>query len=91
MATRFAIQSLAEAKAYLEHPILCSRLRECCQLLMAQSEVSAQDILGSPDDLKLRSSMTLFAEVSGANDVFGDVLQKYFDGAKDTRTLELLT
>lgn len=90
MAKRFAIQSRAEAKAYLDHPVLGSRLRESCELLLALKGTSARDIFGTPDDLKLRSSMTLFGEVAGSNPVFAAVLAQYFDGAKDTLTMELL-
>ncbi|MDP4078236.1 DUF1810 domain-containing protein [Acidovorax sp. A1169] len=90
MAVRYAIQSRAEAQAYLDHPVLGSRLRECCQLLLALPTASARDVLGTPDDLKLCSSMTLFGEVSATDSVFQAVLQQYFDGVKDARTLELL-
>lgn len=90
MAARYAIQSRAEATAYLGHPVLGSRLREACNALLALEILTAHEILGTPDDLKLRSSMTLFAEVSEPGDVFGAVLEKYFDGKKDARTLALL-
>lgn len=90
MAARYAIQSRSEAIAYLGHPILGSRLREACNALLSLQGLSAYEILGSPDDLKLRSSMTLFSEVSGPGDVFDAVLEKYFDGDKDARTLALL-
>ncbi|RYF09025.1 MAG: DUF1810 domain-containing protein [Comamonadaceae bacterium] len=90
MAARYAIQSRSEAMAYLGHPILGSRLREACNALLALQGLSVYEILGSPDDLKLRSSMTLFSEVSGPGDVFDAVLEKYFDGDKDARTLALL-
>ncbi|EJE53173.1 hypothetical protein PMI14_02072 [Acidovorax sp. CF316] len=92
MAARYAIQSRAEATSYLAHPVLGSRLRECCQLLLGLSTSAATEVLGSPDDLKLRSSMTLFSAVAqaGADPVFDAVLAKYFAGEKDARTLELL-
>ncbi|MCI5067296.1 DUF1810 domain-containing protein [Acidovorax sp.] len=91
MAQRYAIQSLAEAQAYLGHPVLAGRLRECCQILLApESPSSALEVFGTPDDLKLRSCMTLFAEASAPGSVFDAVLQKYFGGQKDERTLELL-
>lgn len=86
----FAISSFQEAEAYLEHPMLGPRLRECCELLMQIEGRSISQIFGSPDDLKLRSSMTLFAQTSGQNALFKDVLQRYFDGRVDPRTLELL-
>jgi len=92
MARHYAIQSRAEAEAYLAHPVLGARLREACQVLLdlGAEGPSAYAIFGSPDDLKLRSSMTLFAEVAGPGGCFDAVLQQYFDGAKDGRTLELL-
>ena len=91
MAARYAIQSLAEAKAYLAHPVLAGRLRECCQILLElDAASSALEVFGTPDDLKLRSCMTLFAEASAPGSVFDAVLQKYFGGQKDPRTLELL-
>lgn len=90
MAARYAIQSRAEAKSYLGHPVLGTRLRECCQILLALETSSAQGVFGTPDDTKLRSSMTLFGEVAGADSVFASVLKKYFGGEKDHRTLDLL-
>ena len=91
MAQRYAIQSLAEAQAYLGHPVLAGRLRECCQILLEPgAPSSALEVFGTPDDLKLRSCMTLFAEASAPGSVFDAVLQKYFGGQKDERTLELL-
>lgn len=90
MAIRYAIQSRAEAEAYLSHPVLGSRLREACNALLALAGSTAHEILGTPDDLKLRSSMTLFAELSEPDEVFGAVLKKYFGGEKDARTLEFL-
>ena len=91
MAQRYAIQSLAEAQAYLAHPVLAARLRECCQILLElEAPSSALEVFGTPDDLKLRSCMTLFAEASAPGSMFDAVLQKYFGGQKDERTLELL-
>ena len=91
MAQRYAIQSRAEAAAYLDHSVLGERLREACRVLLGLDEgLSAHGIFGSPDDIKLRSSMTLFAEVAGPGSCFDAVLARYFDGAKDARTLELL-
>jgi len=86
----FAIRNLAEAKAYLAHPVLGPRLIACANALLAHEGRSAHDIFGSPDDMKLRSSMTLFAQVSPAGSVFQEVLDKYFDGRPDERTLELV-
>ena len=91
MAQRYAVQSLAEARAYLAHPVLAARLRECCQILLAlESPSSALEVFGTPDDLKLRSCMTLFAKASAPGSVFDAVLQKYFGGQKDERTQALL-
>lgn len=90
MAQRYAIQSLAEARAYLEHPVLGPRLRECVRALLDVKGRSASEIFGSPDDLKLRSSLTLFARAARAPSVFADALTAYFDGVPDERTLALL-
>lgn len=86
----YAIKSLDEARAYLAHPVLGSRLSECCEALMALGESDPHEIFGSPDDLKLGSSMTLFAQVSVDESVFHRVLNKYFDGERDKRTIELI-
>jgi uncharacterized protein (DUF1810 family) len=86
----FAIRSRAEASAYLAHPVLGPRLVECVDALLAIEGREAREIFGSPDDIKLRSSATLFAEVSPAGSVFQRVIEKYFDGAPDERTLRLL-
>jgi uncharacterized protein (DUF1810 family) len=90
MAQRYAIASLDEAKAYLAHPILGERLRECAQAMLAVKGRSAHDILGSPDDLKFHSSMTLFHCADPAEPVFEDCLAKYFGGKPDSQTLCLL-
>jgi uncharacterized protein (DUF1810 family) len=89
LSRRYAIRSRAEAAAYLAHPVLGPRLRECAQALLAHHTRSARQILGTPDDQKLRSSATLFAEVDGAG-VFTRLLQQFFDGAVDQKTLQLL-
>ncbi len=89
-ARRYAIKSADEAKAYLEHSVLGPRLRECSQALLSYRGKSAADIFGFPDDLKLRSSMTLFATVSEPDSVFSRVLAQYFEGKPDPRTLDLL-
>lgn len=86
----FAIRSRLEAQHYLDHPLLGSRLRECNEVLLSIHGRSAHDIFGSPDDLKLRSSMTLFAAVAGEESVYQGVLERYFAGVADARTLELL-
>ena len=91
MARQFSLNSLAEAKAYLEHPLLGSRLRECCRLVAAVDNRSIDEIFGSPDNLKFRSSMTLFALATADNQVFKDCLEKYFSGAADPATLARLS
>jgi uncharacterized protein (DUF1810 family) len=90
MARRYEISSLAEASAYLEHPLLSRRLRECTQLVTAVEGRSIDQILGYPDDLKFRSSMTLFAKAGADDRVFREALEKYFGGEEDRLTLELL-
>lgn len=90
MARTFAISSRAEAEAYLQHPILGPRLIECTKLVNRIEGRSAFDIFGSPDDLKFRSSMTLFAEAAPDEPAFKKALQKYFAGEPDRRTLDRL-
>lgn len=90
MSRRYAITSVAEAKAYLEHPILGPRLRECCDAALSVEGRSAHQIFGSPDDLKLNSCATLFARVSPGGSVFHRVLDKFFDGTSDDKTLRLM-
>lgn len=90
MSRRFAIASLAEAEAYMQHPVLGQRLEECAAILLKVSGKSAREILGSPDDLKFRSCMTLFARAGAKNSVFEDNLTKYFGGKPDPFTTELL-
>lgn len=91
MAHRYGIASLAEARAYIAHPLLGPRLMECTGLVCAVQHRSAYEIFGGPDDLKLRSSMTLFAAARPEVTVFADVLRQYFEGKADERTTELLT
>jgi uncharacterized protein (DUF1810 family) len=86
----YAISSLDEATAYLAHPVLGARLRECSQLVAAIEGRSIDEIFGYPDDLKFRSSMTLFAQATTDNAIFAACLQKYFDGHPDPATLALL-
>jgi uncharacterized protein (DUF1810 family) len=90
MSRLYALRSLAEARAYLEHPLLGPRLAECCETILAVSGRSASQIFGYPDDLKLTSSMTLFSMAAGAGSVFEQVLDKYFNGKRDERTVEIL-
>ena len=89
-AARFAISSREEAAAYLEHPILGPRLRECTRLVTLVEGRSLNQIFGSPDDLKFRSSMTLFAQVAADNQIFLDALEKYCGGEFDGLTLDRL-
>jgi len=90
MAQRFAIASLDEAKAYLQHPVLGPRLRECTQLVLNVEGRSAVEIFSYPDNLKFRSCMTLFMAATTDNKIFKNALLKYFDGKPDTLTLDLL-
>jgi uncharacterized protein (DUF1810 family) len=89
MAARFAILSKEEAQAYLAHEILGPRLRQCTQLVNEIQGRSVSEIFGYPDDLKFRSSMTLFNQVAPEQS-FADALQKYFAGQPDKQTLLLL-
>jgi uncharacterized protein (DUF1810 family) len=93
MAVRYAISSLEEAKAYLEHPVLGDRLRECAGIVVGLKGRTAEEIFGYPDDLKFHSSMTLFAkaaEISEEDLVFSQALDKYFDGREDAGTVQRL-
>jgi len=90
MAVRYAITSRDEARQYFAHPVLGSRLRACAAAVLAVDGRSAADIFGYPDDLKLRSSMTLFAAVAEPGSVFSRVLDQYFQGEQDVMTLEVL-
>ncbi len=90
ISRRYAISSLAEAKAYLAHPILGPRLSECARIVASLQATSADEIFGGIDALKLRSSMTLFAQADPTEPVFGEVLEVYFEGAPDAATERLL-
>jgi uncharacterized protein (DUF1810 family) len=89
-AQQFAITSLDEAKAYLQHPVLGPRLRECTLLVLDANGGSVEEIFGYPDHLKFRSYMTLFLTAATANTIFKDALLKYFDGRPDQMTLDIL-
>ena len=89
-ARRYAINSRAEAEAYLRHPLLGDRLRECTALVNAVNERSVAQIFGTPDDLKFHSCMTLFATVAPDEGAFAQALQKYFGAVPDPATLSLL-
>ena len=90
MAVRFGIASREEAEAYLKHPILGPRLVECTELVNELEGRSIDQIFGYPDNLKFRSSMTLFAQVAPESRVFEEALRKYFVGEPDGRTIERL-
>ena len=90
MAQRYAIRSLGEARAYLAHPVLGPRLRACTRLVNAVRGATIDAILGHPDDLKFRSSMTLFARATAENAEFLEALRRYFGGAGDPLTLTRL-
>ena len=86
----YAIKGLEEARGYLSHPVLGARLVECAEAVLAVEGRSVSEIFGYPDDLKLRSSMTLFAQAAGPGSVFVRFLDKYLRGEQDVRTLQLL-
>jgi len=90
MASRFGIASREEAEAYLKHPILGFRIRECVRIVNAVDGRSAAALFGYPDDLKFRSSMTLFAQTAADNEVFVAALRKYFGGESDPLTVQRL-
>lgn len=89
-AQHFAVQDLTEAKLYVEHEVLGPRLRQAASLVLKVEGKTVGDIFGYPDDLKLHSSITLFGEAAPDVEVFGKVLDKYFGGKPDDRTLDLL-
>ena len=86
----YSIQSMGEAKAFLAHPYLGKNIREISSILLGLDTNDASRVMGYPDDLKLRSSMTLFAEAAPEVEVFQKVLDKFYDGEKDERTISLL-
>jgi uncharacterized protein (DUF1810 family) len=89
-SVHYAIATMEEAAAYLAHPILGPRLIECAEAVLQIEGRSALEIFGSPDDMKLRSSATLFAAISPETSAFQRLLEKYFDGARDALTIELM-
>lgn len=90
-AMYYAIKGIAEARAYLDHPLLGARIEECAEAVLAVEGRSASAIFGYPDDMKLKSSMTLFAAVAeDPGSVFNRVLDKYYGGGKDSATLRIL-
>jgi uncharacterized protein (DUF1810 family) len=90
MSRRYAIRSLAEARAYLRHPVLGARLRESIFALNAHKGLTAEKILGEVDAQKLRSCLTLFAQADPAEPLFAEALAKYFGGRGDAATLAIL-
>ena len=90
MAQEYAIRSRDEALAYLSHVILGARLHQCCEAILKHQGQRIQHIMGFPDDLKLRSSMTLFAAVSGQDSIFHKVLNAFYSGQMDERTIAFL-
>ena len=90
MAQRFAIESLEQAKEYLQHDVLGARLIECAELLLLHPDKSALDIFGSPDNLKLQSSLTLFAFAAGNKCVFEQLLSQFYEGSYDINTIRML-
>ena len=90
MSKRYAIKCVAEAEAYLAHPVLGPRLAECCEAAVGVEGRSAVEVFGSPDDMKLRSCATLFAAVLPPGSVFERLLDKYFQGVRDEKTLRLM-
>jgi uncharacterized protein (DUF1810 family) len=87
----YAIKDIQEAESYLKHPVLGSRLIRICKELLKQDVSDANLIFGSPDDMKLKSCMTLFASLENTDEVFQAVLDKYFQGTKDDKTLSIIT
>lgn len=90
MAQKYAIGSKAEAQAYLSHPLLANRLEECVKAMLMHSDRSAHEILGSPDDMKFKSSMTLFAQASAYGPLFVEALDRFYGGERDRKTIALL-
>jgi uncharacterized protein (DUF1810 family) len=90
MAQRFAISGRDEALAYLDHSVLGPRLRQCTELVNQVSGSTVEEIFGYPDNLKFRSSMTLFAQVAPGEEVFRNALEKHFDGKPDSATIARL-
>jgi uncharacterized protein (DUF1810 family) len=90
LTMEFGISSLGEANAYLQHPVLGERLCECSRLVAGVEGRTIQEIFEYPDDMKYRSSMTLFSRATGADEIFNACLEKYFNGKPDPATLALL-
>lgn len=91
MAQRYAISDLDEARAYLQHPLLGTRLEQCASIIVPQVGRTARQMFGSPDDMKLHSSMTLFAIAAPDRPVFQEVLDTFFEGERDAMTVRRLS
>lgn len=87
---KYSIKSLDEAKAFLNHPYLGKNIREISNVLLGLDTDDAYEVFGSPDNLKLRSSMTLFAEAAPEDKTFQDVIDKFYGGKKDEKTLDII-
>ena len=90
IAKLYSIKSLEEGRAYLEHPVLGQRLIEACEILLSLKDVSMDEVMGFPDDLKLLSSMTLFEALSDSNSIFTKMIEFYFDDERDETSLEII-
>ena len=90
IAVYYSIENLEEARAYLAEPVLAEHMQQICEALLENESDNAEEVMGWPDDLKLRSSMTLFREADPENAIYQKVLDKFFDGQADEKTLALL-
>ena len=90
ISKEYSIKSIEEARAFLDHPYLGKNLKEICKVLLDTKSNDASYVMGYPDDLKLCSSMTLFIEADPEEKLFQQVLDKFFNGRKDSRTLDIL-
>ena len=86
----YSIKSLEEGRAYLKHPILGQRLVDACEILLNLKDVSINEVMGFPDDLKLLSSMTLFELAGNHNSIFSEIINLYFEGERDNKTIEIV-
>ncbi len=90
MSRRYALSGVEEARAYLAHPVLGPRLLECCRAALETGSSTPREVFGTPDDLKFRSCLTLFALADPAEPVFAELLDKFYGGKKDPQTLDIL-
>ena len=89
-AKLYSIKSLKEGRAYLEHPLLGTRLNKACEILLSLKDASMDEVMGFPDDLKLLSSMTLFEALSDSNSIFTKIIEFYFDDERDEKSLVIV-